>query len=346
MPFKTLSSGLTLQIPTAGTKNWSATLEAQNWQKLSEHDHTGSGKGKQIGTNALSNLAVTAAKIASDAVTTAKILDDNVTTAKIAPNAITPTEIAADAVTTAKILDSNVTTAKIADGNVTTVKILDSNVTTAKIADSNVTTAKIADANITTIKILDSNVTLAKLAAAVQEALVPAGSILPTGRSSSPSGYLLCDGSAVNRTTYAALFAAISTTYGVGDGSTTFNLPNLQGRFPLGKATSGTGSVLGDTGGSLDHDHVVAAHYHEMGAGANLTLSNGLADTRFLAYNAGGALGPQAASGTKVCDNNASAVPTFSGAIGLVTGGVDGNSPQFTSDSNPAFQVVNYIIKT
>lgn len=85
--------------------------------------------------------------------------------------------------------------------------------------------------------------------------IIPTGGILSFGGSSSPSGYLLCDGSAVSRTTYAALFSALGTTYGTGDGSTTFNLPDLRGRSPLG---SGTGSGLsartnGQTGGEENH---------------------------------------------------------------------------------------------
>jgi microcystin-dependent protein len=72
-----------------------------------------------------------------------------------------------------------------------------------------------------------------------------------------PTGWLICDGSAVSRTTYADLFAVLGTAYGVGDGTTTFNLPDLRGRFPLGKAASGTGSTLGGTGGAIDHTHDV-----------------------------------------------------------------------------------------
>lgn len=101
---------------------------------------------------------------------------------------------------------------------------------------------------------------------------VPAGSVIPYAGASAPTGYLLCDGTAVSRTTYAALFAVIASTYGNGDGSTTFNLPDLRGRFPLGKAAAGTGNTLGGTGGSLDHTHTgpshthtVAAHTHTMG---------------------------------------------------------------------------------
>lgn len=93
----------------------------------------------------------------------------------------------------------------------------------------------------------------------------PAGVIKAFAGTTAPRGHLLCDGSDVSRTTYAALFAVIGTTYGSGDGSTTFSLPSLKGRFPLGKADSGTGSTLAGTGGSLDHTHTVAAHYHGKG---------------------------------------------------------------------------------
>lgn len=86
---------------------------------------------------------------------------------------------------------------------------------------------------------------------------LPSGVTLPYGGGSAPSGFLLCDGSAVSRTTYAGLFTILSTVYGVGDGSTTFNLPDLRQRFPMGKAVSGTGSTLGGTGGTIDHTHAV-----------------------------------------------------------------------------------------
>ena len=66
----------------------------------------------------------------------------------------------------------------------------------------------------------------------------PAGRIEAYAGATAPTGYLLCDGTAVSRTTYAALFAITSTTYGVGDGSTTFNVPDLRGRVPVGVGTN------------------------------------------------------------------------------------------------------------
>lgn len=79
----------------------------------------------------------------------------------------------------------------------------------------------------------------------------PSGSIMAFGSTTPPSGWLLCDGTAVSRTTYAALFAVIGTTYGAGDGSTTFNLPNLKGRAIVGYNSADTDfDTLGETGGA------------------------------------------------------------------------------------------------
>lgn len=70
---------------------------------------------------------------------------------------------------------------------------------------------------------------------AMQPYLVPTGGVLPFAGSAAPTGYLLCDGSAVSRTTYAALFTAIGSTHGSGNGTTTFNLPDYRGRFLRGR---------------------------------------------------------------------------------------------------------------
>jgi microcystin-dependent protein len=85
----------------------------------------------------------------------------------------------------------------------------------------------------------------------------PVGVVKSYAGTSAPSGYLFCDGSAVSRTTYAALFGIIGTTYGAGNGTTTFNLPDLRQRFVMTKAATGTGAALGDTGGTIDHIHTV-----------------------------------------------------------------------------------------
>ena len=95
----------------------------------------------------------------------------------------------------------------------------------------------------------------------------PVGSILAYGAAAAPAGYLLCDGSAVSRTTYAALFALISTTFGSGDGSTTFNVPDLRDRFPQGESGgSGLGNTLGGVGGSKTPTYTDAGHTHALAA--------------------------------------------------------------------------------
>lgn len=101
---------------------------------------------------------------------------------------------------------------------------------------------------------------------------VAPGSVMQFAGSTEPSGWLFCYGQAVSRTANAALFAAISTTYGAGDGSTTFNLPDCRGRISAGKDDMGgvsanrltdqsgglNGDTLGDTGGTETHQLVVA----------------------------------------------------------------------------------------
>ena len=108
---------------------------------------------------------------------------------------------------------------------------------------------------------------------------IPAGIITDYAGSSAPSGWLLCYGQAVSRSTYAALFTAISTTYGIGDGATTFNLPDCRGRVKAGKDDMGgssanrltdqsgglDGDILGDTGGSETHvitESQLPSHLH------------------------------------------------------------------------------------
>src|SRR5690606_22041860 len=92
--------------------------------------------------------------------------------------------------------------------------------------------------------------------------ILPTGAVLPFGGGEVPVGFLLADGAEVSRANYPALFAVIGTTYGEGNGSTTFNLPDFRQRMPIGKGESGTASVLGEPGASLDHTHTQPSHRH------------------------------------------------------------------------------------
>jgi microcystin-dependent protein len=121
-------------------------------------------------------------------------------------------------------------------------------------------------------------------ASAADAAYLPAGAVIPFAGTVSPSGWLLCYGQAVSRVTYGTLFAAVGTTYGTGDGSTTFNVPDLRGRAVAGKddmggsaasrlTNSGTGnpgvngSALGAAGGADRHQLTIGqmpAHTHSI----------------------------------------------------------------------------------
>lgn len=92
----------------------------------------------------------------------------------------------------------------------------------------------------------------------------PAGAVMAFAMNTAPTGWLKCNGAAVSRTTYADLFTAISTTYGVGDGSTTFNLPDLRGEFIRGWADDravDTGRVFGSaqSDANLAHTHTASS---------------------------------------------------------------------------------------
>lgn len=138
--------------------------------------------------------------------------------------------------------------------------------------------------------------------------------------SSAPSGYLICDGAAVSRTTYATLFALIGTTYGVGNGSTTFNVPNMKGRVPVGVDSGQTEfDTPGETGGAKTH---------------TLTTTEMPAHTHTVPYNTGQSV----ASGPFTELINAGA-PNASYNSGSQGGGGAHNNLQ-------PFIALNFIIKT
>lgn len=108
--------------------------------------------------------------------------------------------------------------------------------------------------------------------AALVPASVPTGSIVMSGGAATPDGWLPCNGAAVSRTTYAALFAVIGTAFGAGDGSTTFALPDLRGRAPIGAGQGAglTNRSLGQKLGAETHTLSTAempSHLHAMGYG-------------------------------------------------------------------------------
>lgn len=157
---------------------------------------------------------------------------------------------------------------------------------------------------------------------------VIAGTIQMWPTVSAPSGYLLCDGTAVSRTTYATLFGVVGTTFGTGDGSTTFNLPNYQDRMPIGKGTIAT--AVGITGGSTDA--IVVSHTHSITDPGHL---------HSLGYNvpvlSGGAGWGNTGGGSTVITQTQTATT----GISINTAGVSG-----TNANLPPYLGINFIIKT
>ena len=104
-------------------------------------------------------------------------------------------------------------------------------------------------------------------------AAVPAGAVMTFAMNTAPTGWLKANGAAVSRTTYAALFSAIGTTFGAGDGSTTFNLPDLRGEFMRGW-DDGRGIDSGRAFGSAQLD-AFQGHWHAINVIAALVGNNG-----------------------------------------------------------------------
>lgn len=168
---------------------------------------------------------------------------------------------------------------------------------------------------------------------------LPVGSIQAFAGANAPTGWLLCDGSAVGRASYPDLFSTIGTTYGAGNTTTTFNLPDLRGRMPIGPnsdstaantATRSVGTKGGDTR-MQTHTHIQNAHGHDLGPGQSFGMAFGNQDAAFAVFkvgvssiNGGSYQGPYSANSTTATNQNAG-----SGS----------------SDNMPPFLVTNYIIK-
>lgn len=184
-----------------------------------------------------------------------------------------------------------------------------------------------------------------RLEAVLPNVGLPTGAGIDWYAAAAPPGFLLCDGSAVNRITFAALFAAIGTTWGGGDGINTFNLPDTRGRVLVGVAAGGNLEVaaLGANDGTavnarrVRHAHTVnltlPAHGHAVndpGHAHGLPTLASLEGTGYWQYGMGGnvtgAATATAAAGTGISIGNPTSAPGINGSVGVLGGTADGPS--------------------
>ena len=209
------------------------------------------------------------------------------------------------------------------------------------------------------------------------------GAIKPWTKATAPAGYVLCDGSAISRTDYADLFAVISTTYGVGNGSTTFNVPDLKGKMPQGYesgnyALAGTGgadtvtvSVTNNQGVSLTNNQTVtvtgsidntslttaqlATHYHGLGRVTTGPPPNNNIRINYRCPRVDGLYIDRAENDCHTCANyiwtcgsgtGHNHSHTLAGTLaGTITGTLSGAVTASGTNSFSPYVVVNYIIK-
>lgn len=197
--------------------------------------------------------------------------------------------------------------------------------TSASTAATHKTAAETAEANAETAQAA-AEAAQAAAEAAASALSIPAGVIVSYGGAAAPTGWLLCYGQAISRSTYSDLFTAIGTTFGAGNGSTTFNVPDLRGRFGLGKD---------DMGGSAANR--VAGATSLNGNGGNQYLQNHL---HSVSINTGASSNASITDGGGTPQSAAAASHTHS-----VSGNTGNPTSATVSQMNP-YLVVNYIIKT
>jgi microcystin-dependent protein len=171
------------------------------------------------------------------------------------------------------------------------------------------------------------------------ETPAPIGTVQMFAGATVPAGYLLCNGAAVSRTTYAALFAVIGTTYGAGNGTTTFTLPDFGSRFPRGNTRAASG-------GADTHSHTFSdgGHTHPLSAAGRAQIT----------VTTGGVKINRVATASYTSNSEANSVSNTTGGTAYSTGaGLDGATDSATASGTtgltsnvPAYVGLQFIIKT
>ena len=174
-----------------------------------------------------------------------------------------------------------------------------------------------------------------RVTAGEMTAINPVGSLMMWPTATPPTDWLICNGTAISRTGYPSLYAVIGTTFGIGDGSTTFNLPDYRNRMAIG---SGTTSALAGTGGS--NDAIVVSHTHT-------GTTNGQSADHSHTTAFGGFLTPGGGSGSYVGGGSGSSLTNTNGVSNdhnhSFTTASSGSSG--TNANLPPYLGINFIIK-
>lgn len=181
---------------------------------------------------------------------------------------------------------------------------------------------------------------------------VPIGAVTVWTTDTAPAGWAFCRGQQISRIDYKALFDVIGTTYGAGNGTTTFNVPDLQQRFALGKAAAGTGSALAGTGGAIDHSHSGGSISGSTASEATHTHSVDPPDTEVsgLGITIDRNLDGLTTSTHRTSDPSELPhvdIPSFTSGAGSAHAHDAGSlTVDATGTSNPPYLVLNYVILT
>jgi microcystin-dependent protein len=228
-------------------------------------DGQGNVSFSRVGSQNIQDGVILGKNLAAKTITARELSDGCVSADNISDNSITQSELAPLSVGTSELQDGCNTLIKQAANSINESKVIQKSFSDMVMKDKAITQRAMADDSVGLAQLIINSVDFSILVQAVRDAFVPIGTVIEFAGTTGLSGnWLLCNGSAVSRTTYATLFTNIGTTYGAGNGSTTFNLPDRRGVVGVGigsdnstggRITNATASniALGKTFGAETH---------------------------------------------------------------------------------------------